>query len=334
MVILMLISYSGQVRIIHFPFDIEADTSISVATEMVAELDLTDQDVTAIAKMIDNEIQAHVPEWVRAQGPGNNVVGSDVHGSEADGEVRASPNEPDRSPGSLVLERLPSGRRYWSGSPKGSCVGSPPALTQPNQSSDLNSHASDDFSAGGYEKLEHLVQPNDQALNDPSHRISTSSQKGSLHCTESAEDGQESVTSSASPESGAVATFHKEANPTSELAQDHKEATLIDALMISETKDLESIARKLEKLFAEQQNEFEELQRKHCMARAQLLQNVPPELRVRVFNMCHKKYPDYYLDRSENERYDVYTSSSEHKFMEKLQFAQNGGGFSFDREGS
>ncbi|MED6209119.1 Serine/threonine-protein kinase wnk1 [Stylosanthes scabra] len=39
------------------------DTAISVATEMVAELDITDQDVTRIADMIDGEIASLVPDW-------------------------------------------------------------------------------------------------------------------------------------------------------------------------------------------------------------------------------------------------------------------------------
>ncbi|KAK4482871.1 hypothetical protein RD792_010044 [Penstemon davidsonii] len=53
----------GRVRNIYFPFDIELDTVLSVATEMVAELDITDQDVTKIAEMIDGEIVSLVPEW-------------------------------------------------------------------------------------------------------------------------------------------------------------------------------------------------------------------------------------------------------------------------------
>ncbi|XP_027154427.1 LOW QUALITY PROTEIN: probable serine/threonine-protein kinase WNK9 [Coffea eugenioides] len=58
----------GRIRNIYFPFDIELDTALSVATEMVAELDMTDQDVTKIADMIDGEIASLVPEWKR--GPG------------------------------------------------------------------------------------------------------------------------------------------------------------------------------------------------------------------------------------------------------------------------
>ncbi|KAI5676314.1 hypothetical protein M9H77_07264 [Catharanthus roseus] len=58
----------GRIRNIYFPFDVESDTALSVATEMVAELDITDQDVTKIADMIDGEIASLVPEW--QPGPG------------------------------------------------------------------------------------------------------------------------------------------------------------------------------------------------------------------------------------------------------------------------
>ncbi|OVA18855.1 Protein kinase domain [Macleaya cordata] len=53
----------GRVRNIYFSFDIETDTALGVATEMVAELDITDQNVTKIAYMIDSEIASLVPEW-------------------------------------------------------------------------------------------------------------------------------------------------------------------------------------------------------------------------------------------------------------------------------
>ncbi|XP_051127712.1 probable serine/threonine-protein kinase WNK9 isoform X2 [Andrographis paniculata] len=53
----------GHVRNIYFPFDTDTDSALCVATEMVAELDIMDQDVTEIAEMIDGEIAALVPEW-------------------------------------------------------------------------------------------------------------------------------------------------------------------------------------------------------------------------------------------------------------------------------
>ncbi|MCO5612228.1 hypothetical protein L7F22_066491 [Adiantum nelumboides] len=57
------ISAEGNVRVIHFPFDVEADTAMCVASEMVEELDLADQDVTRIAEMIDAAVLVMVPEW-------------------------------------------------------------------------------------------------------------------------------------------------------------------------------------------------------------------------------------------------------------------------------
>lgn len=53
----------GRVRNIYFPFDVECDTAMGVASEMVAELDITDQDVVEIADTIDEEISALVPDW-------------------------------------------------------------------------------------------------------------------------------------------------------------------------------------------------------------------------------------------------------------------------------
>ncbi|KAL6532335.1 hypothetical protein OROGR_014305 [Orobanche gracilis] len=58
----------GRVRNIYFPFDIESDTALSVAMEMVAELDITDQDVTKLSEMIDDEIASLVPEWGAGSG--------------------------------------------------------------------------------------------------------------------------------------------------------------------------------------------------------------------------------------------------------------------------
>ncbi|OIW13539.1 hypothetical protein TanjilG_29280 [Lupinus angustifolius] len=52
----------GRIHNISFRFDIDMDTAISVATEMVAELDIIDQDVTRIADMIYAEIASLAPE--------------------------------------------------------------------------------------------------------------------------------------------------------------------------------------------------------------------------------------------------------------------------------
>ncbi|KAI3820721.1 hypothetical protein L1987_08269 [Smallanthus sonchifolius] len=112
------------------------DTSIAVASEMVEELDLTDQDVSTIAEMIDAEIRSCIPDWVPR----------DYFDDQEDDEPTASvdstsdhpqnestsplSNKPCASPTLLALERLPSGRRYWSDSPKGSLT--PPLRPKPS----------------------------------------------------------------------------------------------------------------------------------------------------------------------------------------------------------
>uniref|UniRef100_A0A0E0KXL5 non-specific serine/threonine protein kinase n=1 Tax=Oryza punctata TaxID=4537 RepID=A0A0E0KXL5_ORYPU len=112
---------SGHAQNIHFPFDIEADTSISVATEMVVQLDLTDQDVTAIAEMIDAEIRAHIPDWAleeTVENQGDERAHSETDSSEADDETSELRNEPNATHNGFVQEHLPSGHKYWSDSPR------------------------------------------------------------------------------------------------------------------------------------------------------------------------------------------------------------------------
>ncbi|KAL3642310.1 Serine/threonine-protein kinase wnk3 [Castilleja foliolosa] len=105
---------SGHVRNIHFPFDIEADTSTDVAREMVEEIDLTDHDVSVVAAMIDSEIRCHIPDWSPREPSGNNSSG---------GRGDASPRSDDFSKSGP--SELPSGRKYWSDSPNDSQENSP-----------------------------------------------------------------------------------------------------------------------------------------------------------------------------------------------------------------
>ncbi|KAJ1403287.1 Serine/threonine-protein kinase, active site [Sesbania bispinosa] len=109
---------SGYIRNIHFPFDVGADTSISVAGEMVEELELTDQDVSTIAKMIDSEIRYHIPSWNPSETPVNCSCQDPGSASETKPEASPMGNESITPTSSLALEILPSGRKYWSDSPK------------------------------------------------------------------------------------------------------------------------------------------------------------------------------------------------------------------------
>lgn len=53
----------GPARNIHFHFYIDSDTALGVANEMIEQLDLSDQDVTEIADLIDTFIVKLVPGW-------------------------------------------------------------------------------------------------------------------------------------------------------------------------------------------------------------------------------------------------------------------------------
>ncbi|XWS48758.1 hypothetical protein CRYUN_Cryun13aG0103500 [Craigia yunnanensis] len=58
----------GRARNIHFSFFLDSDTVISIAKEMVEQLDLSNEDVTVIAKLIDSMILKHVPCWKPSYG--------------------------------------------------------------------------------------------------------------------------------------------------------------------------------------------------------------------------------------------------------------------------
>ncbi|EOY23931.1 hypothetical protein QUC31_008506 [Theobroma cacao] len=53
----------GRARNIHFSFYLDSDTAISIAAEMVEQLDLSNEDVTDIAELIDSMIMKFVPCW-------------------------------------------------------------------------------------------------------------------------------------------------------------------------------------------------------------------------------------------------------------------------------
>ncbi|XP_065627949.1 probable serine/threonine-protein kinase WNK9 isoform X4 [Quercus suber] len=87
---LRIVDKEGRIRNIYFPFDIEIDTALSVAAEMVTELDITDQDVTKIADMIDGEISTLVPEWKRGlgiEGSPHNTSASFCHDCVSNGSL-------------------------------------------------------------------------------------------------------------------------------------------------------------------------------------------------------------------------------------------------------
>ncbi|CAK7348677.1 unnamed protein product [Dovyalis caffra] len=64
----------GRVRNIHFIFYLDSDTAISVASEMVEQLELADHDVAFIAELIDSLIMKLLPDWKPSSNYSSNVA--------------------------------------------------------------------------------------------------------------------------------------------------------------------------------------------------------------------------------------------------------------------
>ncbi|XP_068657732.1 probable serine/threonine-protein kinase WNK2 isoform X2 [Aristolochia californica] len=250
---LRIVDSTGHLRNIHFPFDIEADTAISVASEMVTELDLTDQDVTTIAAMIDSEIQALVPEWVPGDAFEDNYSDdtpvTDKCESESKVEHSALEHESDHNnSGDFVLERFPSGRVYWSDSPKGVGDGSPRNQIQASLSSEM---------------VRNLNRGSSLPASPDNHKDQGDYQNGDVtsFCYEMGLIGKDQN------------EFYKQ-------------------LKQSNAEKVKVIAEKLEHVLTEHQKEVSELRRKHALVVADLLKELPPELQMGVLNMCIWKFPD------------------------------------------
>ncbi|KAJ8748578.1 hypothetical protein K2173_003479 [Erythroxylum novogranatense] len=65
---------SGRVRNIHFLFYLDSDTALSVASEMVEQLELADHDVAFIAELIDYLIMNLLPGWNLSSGYSSGTI--------------------------------------------------------------------------------------------------------------------------------------------------------------------------------------------------------------------------------------------------------------------
>lgn len=302
---------TGQFRNIHFPFDIEADTSIAVASEMVHELDLTDQDVPTIAEMIDAEIRALIPGWSpRESFEGESV---DSHLSENKDELSPLPpyeNKDEASPitnppCNLRLERLPSGRKFWSDSPR--VLGCPanPSYLSP---SDVPPGTSEDWTT----QSKHLAgtlgsnsheQKSEEVGND------NGSWKTGDNVNENDDKKPEGVASDKQSRDDTRCSDREKKNATPELPhtveRDNSHADAHEGGSMNELEGngelsgntesevLRKAAERLDLLLAEQHKELDELKQKHELAVSDLLKGFTPAMRMKVFNMCSWKIPDY-----------------------------------------
>ncbi|KAL1363839.1 hypothetical protein HN51_012005 [Arachis hypogaea] len=265
---------SGHVRNIHFPFDIGADTAISVASEMVEELELTDQDVTTIAETIDSEIRSLIPGWNPSETPATNVPeDSAVSDGCTSAETRSvsSPTENDSTTPSsnLALEILRSGRKYWSDSPKGVC-GNP-----------LSRHGSSNLSHVGDANAEKGSLTANGAISDELEPDQVTCV--GAYCAEKECD---STGDSPSTERTITSGYLEETSEASSLEK------IPESLEVSEI-DASKIALQLESLLTNQKEELEELKRKQKLAVSNLLKELSPEICKKVLNICNLQMLEY-----------------------------------------
>ncbi|KAL5750613.1 hypothetical protein ACOSP7_025216 [Xanthoceras sorbifolium] len=248
---------TGHIRNIHFPFDIGADTAIAVASEMVEELDLTDQDVSTIAAMIDSEIHSHIPDWEPRETSGDSLgVKANLGHCSPKTKDNASPltNLAIPSSVSLQLERLPSGHKYWSDSPKEESGNSRKERT-PDSCGDGDGGASLEKLDGG------RVSNNNDIEEKEDSGISNL---------------QLSDSNSAAILGGSAA---------------HQVREKCKILVDHESEDVKKMVEDLKHLMVEQQKEVDELKRKHELAISDLLKELSPEICQKVLDICKMKIP-------------------------------------------
>lgn len=271
----------GHFRNIHFPFDTEFDTALTVAREMVEELDLTDQDVSTIASMIDSEIRSYIPDWAPVElsvnDVSNQVAASDISCSEAKNDASPSTSDFTTPSVNLVLERLPSGRKYWLDSPKG-VDGNSPIKFGP-----LNLSLEDSPTTG------HTgIGENEQCPSDFRHGDSNYEPHEDEYMVHDNWNKKETALSAISPfdESNNNRDFLFGNGPRA-LGGNNKTLSDVDSDDVSITEE------KLEHLLTEQQQELDELKRKHELAVLDLLKEYPPAIRHQVIKICKLKISDY-----------------------------------------
>ncbi|KAJ8449058.1 hypothetical protein Cgig2_004113 [Carnegiea gigantea] len=302
---------TGHVRNIHFPFDIEADTSIAVASEMVQELDLADQDVHTIADMIDSEIRTLIPDWSPRESYGGDSVSDSL---VSDSKYEASPhnfseNRDDISPmtnASSVLfpDRLASGRKFWSDSPRSGCGPSPlkPTPMGPSEGYSRNpkDHTFQSSDLRGTLGNNHLVETVEEA--DDEHEAMTTgdnlTQDDDKTSNAAILDKQSKGNADRREGSG-----NETKDTCPELIQNiESDKKNLDSkvgesgehrLLGNKSDDLRTITEKLELLLSEQQKEVDELKRKHEFAVSEFLRELSPEMRLEALKLCSRKIPDY-----------------------------------------
>lgn len=226
---------------------------------MVEELDLSDQDVSTISEMIETEIRSYIPDWTSVDYSADNVdnARADVAVSDSSAsETRNAASPLSMESNNLALEVMPSGRKYWSDSPKG-MGGCSPIKPGPSNLSFISDHNVESSSS-------------DLHGDNLDHDAIIKGLESELLSEDAANDGQDLHAS--------FGTHPLEEN--SEVSKHDRPV------------DVEIMTEKLENLLTQQQKELDELKKKHKSAISELLTEVTPESYQKVIGMCKLKHSD------------------------------------------
>lgn len=273
---------TGHIRNIHFPFDIEADTATSVASEMVEELNLTDQDASAIAAMIESEIQFHVAGLTPGESLEENfeIATPDTFGSENKDEAYTLTDDSVLSTGDLVVERLFSGRKFWSDSPR-LIGGNSPAM--PGHSCSSSPHG--------------LVMTGDTSVKSSPSSVSNEENTNGAPSTEDLKEdyNNEIEENEARIPLSVGSKFDNRRGTTVDVlagSREHLSKGKDESLGDLESEAVRVIVEELELMFLKQRNEFDELKRRHELAIYDVLKVLPPHVYREVVRRCNLKVSD------------------------------------------
>lgn len=233
---------------------------------MVEELHLADEDASTIAEMIDSEIRSYIPDW-SPQGNSSRQVDEPAlseGGLPENGESYPSPIDA----GGLVLERMPSGRRYWSDSPKGGATNSP-VRSGPSNTTHSETH------------MDSWPEENVQSQDMDEHQSNLDGTENETRLDHT--KGEEEATIPEAPSAQIDSSTDQDSENVSHLSD--------ESYMTNDSRstDVGIVAEKLEQLLIEQRKELDELKMNHELAISHLLKDLPPKIRDKVLNICNLK---------------------------------------------
>ncbi|KAK1290085.1 putative serine/threonine-protein kinase WNK2 [Acorus calamus] len=292
---------SGHIHNIHFPFDIDADTAISVATEMVAELDLTDQDVTDIAAMIDSEIQTYIPEWLAGEDFEENHKGQAAFIDDTDTQAEiALQSCSDHASGNLVLERLSSGRKYWSDLPKGVSGEFSPKLSIEYMASELDPNANVNDSGEVCKCRSRVNSSNGISSCNEQHDSDSASHGGEINnmiltdlpnaFTADASDHKDEYVSLSNDMQLGISQNEPAAEYQS---TDNTHALKSYEMVLEDEQDVRNALEKLKEILLKQHKELHELKAKHDLEMEEFLKGVPHQIQQKILSTQLTSVPDY-----------------------------------------